>query len=128
MPPTSSRTTMISVPATTSGFSVDASTSCGRMVAGRRLAKQSRDPRSESRPCSGRSSGGLLSHLYPPMAAKRTASLQWRRPSVAVSPQQCAHSGTTLTSLCTWPQSPPDKALLWHRWLRRRATLSRTQT
>lgn len=65
---------MMSVPSTTSRLRVLASSSCGKIVAGRRLANACRPARRPSRPRSGRSAAGRVSHLYPPMAARRTAS------------------------------------------------------
>mmetsp|Transcript_1316 Transcript_1316/g.3105 ORF Transcript_1316/g.3105 Transcript_1316/m.3105 type:complete len:206 (-) Transcript_1316:94-711(-) len=74
MPPTSSRTIMISTPDTTSRFKVDASASWGNTWAGRRFAKAFSPERRPRSPRSGRSSGGMVSHLYPPMAESSTAS------------------------------------------------------
>ena len=65
---------MMSTPLTTSGLSVEASTSCGRTMAGRRLAKRPRDLRIFRRPVSGLLSRGLPSHLGPPIAANITES------------------------------------------------------
>jgi hypothetical protein len=72
--PVSSRTTMTSTPSTISRLSVEASMSCGRTLAGLRLANRPISLRIFSRPVSGRSSLGFESHLYPPMQASRTLS------------------------------------------------------
>ncbi len=72
-PPVSSRTTTMSTPSITSGFSVVESTSMGRTFTGRRLAKRASSLRSASRPSSGRTLFRGSSHLGPPTAPSSTA-------------------------------------------------------
>src|SRR5205809_866206 len=67
--------TMLSVPSTTSRFRGEASSSMGKHLAGRRLAKRSSSLRRPRSPRSGFCSCGRASHLGPPTAPKRMASL-----------------------------------------------------
>ena len=61
-------------------FRVEASTSASKTIAGRRLAKSSMSLRRRSRPRSGFTSKGRLSHFGPPTAPSSTASALHRLP------------------------------------------------
>ena len=56
-------------------FKVDASINCGKTFAGRKLANKPISFLIFNNPDSGRNSRGLLSHLYPPIQANNTESL-----------------------------------------------------
>jgi hypothetical protein len=70
MSPVSSRTIMMSSPLTTSGFSVDASTSSGKTTAGRRFEKKSHSLRRLRIAFSGRLSRASLSCFGTPDRAE----------------------------------------------------------
>src|SRR5215475_10362332 len=94
--------TMRSVPSTTERLSGEASTSMGKHFAGRRLAKRSSSFRIRSRPRSGRTSCGRLSHLGPPTEPNRMASACWH------SRRAASGSGPPVASMAappTWPIS-----------------------
>eukprot|EP00982_Pelagococcus_subviridis_P017298 31529-Pelagococcus_subviridis.AAC.20 len=101
---------MMSVPSTTSRFSDDASMSCGRMFAGRRFANTPRPARRPRSPCSGRCSAGSVSHLYPPIAARRTASEAWHVASVS------GGRGIPVASIAAPPTSASVKSNAMSCW------------
>ncbi|MNN09605.1 hypothetical protein D3C81_1224920 [compost metagenome] len=100
MPPVSSRTTMRSVPSSTSGLSVEASLRQSNTTAGRRFENRPSALRMPSNPVSGRSSFGLLSHFGPPTAPSNTASAFWHTSSVSCG------SGVPFSSIAM----PPNNA------------------
>ena len=136
MPPTSSRTIIMSTPLTTSCFNVDAAASCSNTTAGRRLANVPRPARRFRRPRSGRCSGGSWSHLYlqrqheseacdllavykelspcrfafsyPPMAASRTASdsLQICRVSSGSGDPVASTAAPPMCASVNWNSTP----------------------
>src|ERR1700694_1388699 len=92
--------TMMSVPSTTDRLSGEASTSMGKHLAGLRLAKRSSSLRRPSSPRSGFCSWGRWSHLGPPTAPKRMASLSSQSRSVE------GGSGSPVASMA----APPMRA------------------
>src|SRR3979409_490474 len=95
MPPVNSRTIMMSRPATSSRFNVEASANASNTNAGRRLANRSISLRSFSRPRSGCNSNGKVSHFGPPTEPNSTASLA------------CAWASASSVSGVTAPASAP---------------------
>ena len=67
---------MMSSPATTSRFSVEASASASKQIAGRRLANTAISLRSRSSPASGRFVRSTPAHFGPPTAPISTASAE----------------------------------------------------
>ncbi len=100
MPPVNSRTIRISKPDTTSGFSVDASASCGYKMAGRKLPNRPNSERIFSKPRSGRIARSKASHLGPPTAPKSTASTSRANAKVESA------KGTPCLSIAAPPSSP----------------------
>src|SRR6266581_6879720 len=96
--------TMMSVPSTTSRFRGEASSSMGKHLAGRRLAKRSSCLRRPRSPRSGLCSCGRSSHLGPPTAPKRIASAFRQSASVA------GGSGAPVASMAPPPTSPSSKS------------------
>src|SRR5215471_10467063 len=101
MPPVNSRTIIRSSPPTSSRLRLEASARASKTTAGRRLAKRSISLRSRRMPRSGRSSNGnVSSHLGPPTAPKRTASL------AIASARVWSVSGTPDSSRAAPPTKP----------------------